>query len=229
MSNSDVRSEVLRFGALLAHQLKNPLTALSLNLEELTERFDGTDYAKIAAQSHAQVMQMNKLIEQIFALWQLAVKEEITSIDLVETTKSVTKNFEKEFRNSNRTIEISKAEKLFVLGCAQLEAQVLAVLIDNSLKHGAGRTKISISKKDQFAEIRIQDEGAGINPRLKSRLMSFGATTTGNGVGLAWAKNQVLHDGGRLEVTSFSPAVFSLYLKLDPVIHGFDMMKEEVN
>jgi nitrogen-specific signal transduction histidine kinase len=43
-------------------------------------------------------------------------------------------------------------------------------------------------------------------------LMTQGTTTGGTGLGLAWARNQVASDGGRLELRSIRPAVFGIFL-----------------
>ena len=102
--------------------------------------------------------------------------------------------------------------------------EVLDILIDNSLRHGSGRTSISVMRRNEWAVLTIRDEGYGIDEKIKDKLMTYGTTTTGNGIGLVWAKNQVLHDGGQLEITSLNPAVFSLSLRLDPINYGLNQI-----
>jgi sensor histidine kinase regulating citrate/malate metabolism len=60
--------------------------------------------------------------------------------------------------------------------------------------------------------IEVSDEGEGISEEIRSSLMSQGSTTSGSGLGLAWARNQVASDGGRLELRKFKPAVFGIFL-----------------
>jgi sensor histidine kinase regulating citrate/malate metabolism len=66
-----------------------------------------------------------------------------------------------------------------------------------------------------WAVIEISDQGPGISKSIQEKLMTYGATTAGNGIGLAWARDQLNIDGGRLEIYSMNPAIFKIYLRPD--------------
>lgn len=223
MRDTEIFIEVMRFGALLAHQLKHPLTALNLNIDELATKLKDTELAQMSDEALEQIHKMDEMIQQIFYLWKLAIKHDVTTIDLSQLTTESINKWLPAFEKQNRKIELRSKDQLFVIGCSELESQVIEVLIENSLNYGAGNTELSLVRSNQWAALSIKDQGFGINESIRSNLMSFGATTSGNGFGLAWAKDQVIQDGGRLEVTSFEPAIFTLYLKLDPINHGFNL------
>lgn len=216
MTGSETITELLRFGSLLAHQIKNPLTSLTLQIDELSEKVEDSQLIKVAEDALAQINQINQMIEQIFGLWKLSLSHELESFDLTELTKKSLEKWSDKFQLAGRTINLVQTHRVLALGCAELESQVIDILIDNSFKYGAGQTVINVERTSNWAVMTIKDEGFGIDSKIKEKIMTYGATSSGNGIGLVWAKNQVLHDGGKLEVTSMNPAVFRLSLHLDP-------------
>ena len=216
MTGSETITELLRFGSLLAHQIKNPLTSLTLQIDELSEKLDDSQLIKVTEDALAQINQINRMIEQIFSLWKLSLSHELESFDLTQLTKNSLAKWNKKFQEQGRTIHLVQTHCVLALGCAELESQVIDILIDNSFRYGAGETIIKVERTSDWAVLTIKDEGFGIDSKIKDKIMTYGATTSGNGVGLVWAKNQVIHDGGKLEVTSMNPAVFRLSLHLDP-------------
>lgn len=216
MTEPETITELLRFGSLLAHQIKNPLTSLTLQIDELSEKLDDSQLIKVTEDALAQINQINNMIEQIFGLWKLSLSHELESFDLTQLTKNSLENWKEKFQKQGRKINLVQTNRVLALGCAELESQVIDILIDNSLRYGAGETVIIVERTRDWAVMTIKDEGFGIDSKIKDKIMTYGATTSGNGVGLVWAKNQVIHDGGKLEVTSLNPAVFRLSLHLDP-------------
>lgn len=216
MTGSETITELLRFGSLLAHQIKNPLTSLTLQIDELSEKLDDSQLIKVTQEALAQINQINHMIEKIFGLWKLSLTHELESFDLTQLIKNSVENWSEKFQKLGRTINLVQTNRVLALGCAELEGQVIDILIDNSFRYGAGETVIIVEQTSDWAVMIIKDEGFGIDSKIKDKIMTYGATTSGNGVGLVWAKNQVIHDGGKLEVTSMNPAVFRLSLHLDP-------------
>ena len=216
MTEPETITELLRFGSLLAHQIKNPLTSLTLQIDELSEKLDDSQLIKVTEDALAQINQINNMIEQIFGLWKLSLSHELESFDLTQLTKNSLENWKEKFQKQGRKINLVQTNRVLALGCAELESQVIDILIDNSLRYGAGETVIIVERTRDWAVMTIKDEGFGIDSKIKDKIMTYGATTSGNGVGLVWAKNQVIHDGGKLEITSLNPAVFRLSLHLDP-------------
>ena len=216
MTEPETITELLRFGSLLAHQIKNPLTSLTLQIDELSEKLDDSQLIKVTEDALAQINQINHMIEQIFGLWKLSLSHDLESFDLTQLTQNSLDKWNEKFQKQGRKINLVQTNRVLALGCAELESQVIDILIDNSFRYGAGETEIIVERTSDWAVMTIKDEGFGIDSKIKDKIMTYGATTSGNGVGLVWAKNQVIHDGGKLEVTSMNPAVFRLSLHLDP-------------
>lgn len=226
MIRPDTLAELLKFGTLLAHQIKNPLTSLTLQIDELSEQLVDSNLVKVTEDALKDIQQINFMIERIFELWKMSLNHELETFDFTELVKTVIKKWQGEFNKFGRVINLIGPERILALGCAELESQVIDILIDNSLKYGAGETLINLHRNTSWAVLTIKDQGFGINEKIKDKLMTFGATTTGNGIGLVWAKNQVINDGGKLEITNLNPAVFTLSLLLDPINYGLNQLDE---
>ena len=215
--NQEVNGDELQSSAQFAHLIKSPLTVLTLQLDELIKSTTDQKLIELSQCALTEVLRINSMIENILITWREATIHESTEIDLNKLLNNLLIRWYPLFRAKNREIILTSAEQIFALGSETLEEQAIEVLIDNSLHHGAGDTKIKLTKNCDWAVIEISDCGPGISDEIQEKLMTYGATTTGTGIGLAWARDQVTADGGRLELVSMKPAVFKLFLKLDPL------------
>ena len=96
---------------------------------------------------------------------------------------------------------------------------MIATLIENSLAHGGGTTRVKARRNEQSTVIEVVDEGAGIDPALGQRIFErsvSGKDSRGTGVGLALARTLVEDDGGRLELIDERPARFGIFLSTAP-------------
>jgi signal transduction histidine kinase len=92
---------------------------------------------------------------------------------------------------------------------------VIATLIENSLRHGAGTTTVRSrpSGPSGAVVVEVADEGAGVPDDLAPRIFEREVTSgKGTGLGLALARDLASADGGRLELAQRRPAVFALFL-----------------
>jgi signal transduction histidine kinase len=81
--------------------------------------------------------------------------------------------------------------------------QVLTNLIENGLKYGAGKVTIAAEETDGLVELRVSDEGAGIEQAHLSHIFTKffrrpGERRTGTGLGLYISKGIVEAHGGRM-------------------------------
>ena len=199
----------------VSHQLRSPLTALSLRLEEIERRTQGQEVHADALAALHQVERLVAMVEDLLTTWRASSDRTLTAINVEELISTEVNRWTSQYDAASRRIEIDVEPNLQALGTFGVEELVLSVLLDNSLKYGAGTTYISARKYQTWILIEVGDEGEGIQEELKSTLMSQGVTTSGTGLGLAWARRQVAADGGRLELRSLRPAVFGVFLIAD--------------
>ena len=91
---------------------------------------------------------------------------------------------------------------------------VLENLIGNGLKHhdrSEGRITVSMRQIEGEMELRVTDDGPGIEPRFHDRIFTIFQTLAGrddvesSGIGLAIVKKKVLAHGGRIWIESAPP------------------------
>jgi signal transduction histidine kinase len=196
----------------VSHQLRSPLTALSLRLEQISHDTKNSNVEQDSVAALAQVDRLVKLVEGLLTTWRSTTDRDLTEINVSELLINVRERWLAKVQSSGRKIVTACEPGITALGTPEVQELVLSVLIENSLQHGAGTIEISARDFQSWTLIEIKDEGNGISQDIESTLMTQGATTGGTGLGLAWARNQVASDGGRLELRSLKPAVFGIFL-----------------
>lgn len=89
--------------------------------------------------------------------------------------------------------------------------QILDIVLENSLHHGAGETLVDTRCVPGGVIISISDQGAGI-PVEKQEAVFARHQGRNNGIGLALARTLVEADGGRLVLADPKRAEFRLVL-----------------
>lgn len=196
----------------VSHQLRSPLTALSLRLEQISHDTKDSNVEQDSIAALAQVDRLVKLVEGLLTTWRSTTDRDLTEINVSELLINVRERWLAKVQSSGRKIVTACEPGITALGTPEVQELVLSVLIENSLQHGAGTIEISARDFQSWTLIEIKDEGNGISQDIERTLMTQGATTGGTGLGLAWARNQVASDGGRLELRSLKPAVFGIFL-----------------
>ena len=196
----------------VSHQLRSPLTALSLRLEQVSKDTKDTNVHEDATAALGQVDRLVKLVEGLLTTWRSTTDRDLSEIDISDLLANVSGRWQTRVESVGREIIVKCAPDLTALGTPEVQELVLSVLIENSLQHGAGTIKISARDLQSWTLIEIEDEGIGVSQDIESTLMTQGATTGGTGLGLAWARSQVASDGGRLELRSLKPAIFGIFL-----------------
>jgi signal transduction histidine kinase len=202
-----------------SHQLRTPLTALSMRLEEMIAAADDPDVVREEGSAAlAQAERLADVVSQLLspARRATAASAELTGIDEIVQQQVV--EWEPAFRRARR--------KLVVIGVRGLQAhvtpgglaQVLATLLDNALMHGGGPVTIQTSQNARSVVIEVRDEGKGVPPDLVSRIFerSVSGRPEGTGLGLALARTMAAADGGRVVLVKARPATFAVFLPRHP-------------
>jgi signal transduction histidine kinase len=202
-----------------SHQLRTPLTALSMRLEEMIAAAD--DPQVVREEGSAALSQAERLADVVTQLLSPARRATasaaaLTGID--EIVRQQVTEWKPAFRRAGR--------KLVVIGVRGLQAhvtpgglaQVLATLLDNALMHGGGTVTLQTSQNSRSVVIEVRDEGKGVPPELVSRIFerTVSSRPEGTGLGLALARTMAAADGGRVVLIKAKPATFAVFLPRDP-------------
>lgn len=204
-----------QFASDASHQLRTPLTALSMRLEEIMLATDDPQVREEARISLEQVERLVRVVDDLLTSSRRAQGGTTEAIPLVDVVHQQEEEWAPTFAAAGRRLVVEVDAQTQVLATPGALAQVLATLIENSLKHGAGTTTVRsrTGGPSGAVVVEVADEGAGVPDELAGRIFEREVTSgAGTGLGLALARDLASADGGRLELAQRRPAVFALFL-----------------
>jgi signal transduction histidine kinase len=204
-----------------SHQLRTPLTALSMRLEEMIASAEEPEMVR--EEGTAALAQAERLADVVSQLLSPARRVGAGSAALISIDKVVLQQIEEwepAFRRAGRKIVLVGDSRLQAYVTPGGLAQVIATLLDNALMHGAGTVTIRRSQSASSVVIEVEDEGEGVPTDLVSRIFdrSVSGRPEGTGLGLSLARTMVAADGGRIVLARRRPPVFAVFLPRNP--HG---------
>ncbi len=217
--------------SLTAHQLKNPLSAMKLSMQMLSEG----DFGKISKEQKdivEKILQKNEtlicLVDDLLDMAKIEEKRHIHNLTLVNIDDLIESliRFEQE-EIINKKIEF-KFEKPTNLQKIKLDKEKISMALQNILNNAVkytpicGKITISLIQNGENLEIKIQDSGIGIPENQKEKLFSkfFRASnvvkieTTGSGLGLAIAKDIIESHHGKIWLESKEGEGSSFFVSL---------------
>ncbi|WP_333766985.1 ATP-binding protein [Streptomyces sp. IBSBF 2435] len=202
-----------RLASDASHQLRTPLTALSMRLEEIVATDDQETVKEEATIALGQVERLTDVVQRLLTNARDPRTGSAVYFDLDEVIKQQVEEWRPAYQNEGRSIVRSGTPALRAVGTPGAVAQVLATLIENSLMHGSGTVGLRTRVTGNQAVVEVTDEGRGVPSDLGARV--FERTVSGRnstGLGLALARDLAEADGGRLELLQQHPPVFALFL-----------------
>lgn len=212
---ADVRKD--EFLATLAHELRNPLAALSNSLEILRMVRSRPDLADNAQAVMArQLKQMVRLVNDLLDVSRINTgKLAITKkrIDIQSVIHDAIESSSPLIKSCGHTLTVNLPEALVYIDADSLRlAQVFSNILNNAAKytdHG-GQIRLNVSVNEHYVIVSISDTGIGIAPGMLDNIFkmftqvdqSLERTHAGLGVGLALAKHLMELHGYELDAYS---------------------------
>ncbi|MGW0645850.1 MULTISPECIES: ATP-binding protein [unclassified Streptomyces] len=207
-----------RLAADASHQLRTPLTALSMRIEEISVTDDPETVKEEANIALTQVERLTDVVERLLTNSRDPRTGSAVVFDLDEVIKQQLEEWRPAYRSTGRALVCSGKHGLRAVGTPGAVAQVLAALIENSLMHGGGTVALRTRVTGNQVVIEVTDEGPGVPAELGARIFERAISgRNSTGIGLAVARDLAEADGGRLELLQQHPAVFALFLSRVPV------------
>lgn len=199
-----------RFIADAAHELRSPMTALSLQAERLAANSLPEPAAGQLASLLQGIHRNRRLLEQLLSLSRAQApeaqrpRERLTSQDLF---RSVIEDLLPLAAAKEQDLGVSSpANPVFHANEADLYTLV-KTLADNAIRYTPPGSQIDLGAEETPGHIifRIEDNGPGIPPAERSRVFDpfyriLGSGQEGTGLGLSIARTITERHGGRIEL-----------------------------
>lgn len=197
-----------------SHQLRTPLTALTMRLEEILAEADNPEVVR--EEGEAALNQTERLVTTVESLLGRARTSQSTQVEPVELDP-VLNNLQEEwapvFQQEQRQLLITGSSGLIALTVPSDLGQILSSLVENAYKHGDGTVTIRRIDTGQSVRIEVSDEGEGIPEHLAGRIFEREVSGgDGTGLGLALARHIAESEGARIELVQSRPTTFVLFL-----------------
>lgn len=204
-----------RFVADAAHELRTPITAVMLQIENLRGQV-APAAAEELQELEAGVERLHRIVRQLLQLAQqeaLPLQSTVESVDIAavagDSVRSLVPLAEA------RAVDLGLGEVQPVT--ARLDPSQLRIVLDNLLDNAVrytpagGRVDVNVRQADGMAVIDVSDTGPGIPPadleRVFNRFYRVRATEAeGSGLGLAIARAAAARCRSSIELCNRSPA-----------------------
>jgi PAS domain S-box-containing protein len=199
------------FMAVLGHELRNPLGAIS-NAVELCRLVDATDPLFSESQDiiHRQTQHMQRLVDDLLDVARIArgkIELRMQRVQIAAAVEHALAPVRPLIESRGHQLELSLPEEPLVIEAdpARLE-QILVNLINNAAKYTnpRGRLRINVSREGDFAAVQVSDNGIGISSEMLPRIFDLFTQANpvadhahdGLGIGLTLVRSLVeLHHG----------------------------------
>ncbi|GLB68735.1 sensor histidine kinase [Arthrobacter mangrovi] len=200
------------FASNASHQLRTPLTALRLEIEDLTLRRDTPP--GIAEDLGRALREVDRLNQAVSDLLDLARNQRMaagTGTDLAEIAAGAVTRWRPAAAGQGRLLEARLPDSLPAPVPKGPVQQILDVLIDNALKHGQGTVTVRAADAGTHLSLTVADAGPRPAGDIFHRHVTDG---TGEGIGLALAGELAESIGCHLGLATARKTSFILKLPI---------------
>ena len=208
LAQSERESAWREMAKQVAHEIKNPLTPMKLNIQHMQRSLkpDDPDFeSKLQRISSSLIEQIDTLSHiasefSTFAKMPKTHQEEVELVSLIESTRDI-------FTDEGK-IKINFHHEAVAEARVLADKEQLIRVFNNLLKNAVqaipeesqGLISILLEEDANEYTITVEDNGVGIHDNVKEKIFSPNFTTksTGTGLGLAMVKNIIELHGGKI-------------------------------
>lgn len=192
----------------VAHEIKNPLQAITVHLEVLKSKLaDQYDYVGTEIETIArEILRLDRVVKT-FLDFTRPVDLRMRDIEMVSLARDVASLVGPSAGRQNVRIELDADPAEIVMHGDRdlLQQAILNVVVNGveSMKSG-GRMRIQLRREGDDCCLNISDEGAGIPPEIREKIFNlyFSTKGKGSGIGLAMTFRVVQLHNGTIDFTS---------------------------
>lgn len=197
----------------VAHEIKNPLNAISLHLDLLRAQLAGGAEEEVATELEILSKEVRRLdrVVKTFLDFSRPVDVKMEEIDLIAIAREVSDLMTPQAKLAGISMQFTADSGLAEIhGDPDMLKQAILNLVTNALdamadaKTENGSLRLRVSHEDEFVVLRVIDNGPGIPRDLRAKVFQLYFTTKpkGSGIGLAMTYRAVQLHNGTIDFTS---------------------------
>lgn len=220
-----------QFLATLAHELRNPLAALSLAGQQLRLPGAHDRVLRVADVIDKETSHMMRLVEELLDVARIRqgkVNLQMKPVDLVAVAERAVETSRPLIDDRAHAFDfVAPDTPIPVDGDETRLCQVIVNLLTNAARYTprGGHVWLAIDKDNREAIVRVRDTGTGIAPDMLSRIFDLftqidhpdAGADGGLGIGLALVQNLVALHGGTVTASSDGPGKGSEFVVRIPL------------
>jgi PAS domain S-box-containing protein len=203
LAMQEALAQIGESAAVLAHEIKNPLTAVNLALRAVADRL-GEDQRSVLEDLAARLGKLERTMRRTLSFAR-PLRLEREPCDVATLLEDLSRLVRPELTEARIDLDIDCARGLPSVSVDRgLLEEVLLNLVRNAREalDDGGRVRLSATLEGRELVLRVEDDGPGIPASLRGELFKPFVTSKpgGSGLGLAIARKIVREHGGELDV-----------------------------
>ena len=193
-----------RLTASIAHEVRNPLSAIGHATSLLTEDLTAPVHVRLLKIIGDNVSRVNRMVEDILQLSR-KVQPHCEPLALDDFLAELVAEFEETHGLAADVIELRHAPKAMVRFDPLHLREVVLNLLNNAVRYASGGPAsirlFAVTDRMRRMELHVQDDGPGISPEVRAHLFEPFYTTSskGTGLGLYLARELCLNNEAMLD------------------------------
>ncbi len=208
------------FMSIVSHELKTPLNTLILEVQLRRLQLARNNFSAFSEErlrgmvdkDERQIQSLIRLIDDMLDVSRIRTGKlsiRPSRIDLTQLVSNVVESFAAQMESCGCELHLESNEPVIGVWDAFRIEQVLANLLTNAMRYGAGRpVQVSVGSCPEGACIQVRDHGIGISQKSLERIFcqferaEGSESSAGLGLGLFIADQIVKAHNGRIQVQS---------------------------
>ncbi|MCQ2147087.1 MAG: response regulator, partial [Bacteroidales bacterium] len=231
----------IRFFTNLVHEIRTPLSMITLPLERLKEETRRDDkYIQIIDKNVEYLLSVSNQLLEFQKIDSNKLELNKTEFHIKKLLDDLRKQFDTAGSKDDVTLTMEAPEDDMVIYADKDRVRTILInLLNNAVKHAVSRIGIALTYGEGLIEVRVDNDGTPIPANEKEKIFDLfyqvkgsNNAALGTGIGLSFSKQLAQAHGGRLVLNeSESGASFSLILPLEkaPATTFFENMNKVVD
>jgi signal transduction histidine kinase len=209
LADREALAAVGEFAASLAHEVRNPLTSIAVDLQYVAEQLPADSPLRdVQAGALGEVQRLGRTVHDTLAVARSGRIPAAQPLDVHVTLRAAARAVAPELERAGTRLEAPAQglPPIRVLGDAGALEQVFVNLLRNASQAvgAGGHVRIEVAGAGGVVDVTIRDDGPGIPPHILRHVFEPLVTTKpeGSGLGLAISRRIVAAHGGEIRIDS---------------------------